>query len=140
MEQNRWRTTITVAIIVNLVLGLTAVGLGVAALRQTPSSTEGGGGGPVTAMVAPSTGAIASGVQGLAAKPIGSGAVAVDFVATGGALHNAKIASGVITIIGWVAQWDTRTTPNGTYSLASVSYDAQGRSGRSSSVVVTVRN
>jgi hypothetical protein len=139
MEQNRWRRMITVAVIANLVVALGAIGLGVAALRQQPGTTTGGG-GPVTSMVVPSTGATLSGVQGLAAKPIGPGVVAVDFVATGGAVHGAKIASGASSYVGWLATWDTRRVANGSYSLVSVSYDAQGRSSTSPSVVVTVRN
>ena len=138
MNQRRWRETINVAIIVSLVLALVAIGLGIAALRKTPKVSAGGG--PVTTLIAPSTGKVVSGIQGLDAKAISTGVVAVDFVATGGALHDAKVGSGRSSYVGWAAKWDTRTVANGTYSLMSVSYNAQGESSQSSNVVVTVRN
>jgi hypothetical protein len=138
MERDKWRKAMTGAIVISLVLALVAIGLGIAALHKTsPSSSVGG---PLTTLVLPATGATVSGRPGLDAKPIGAGVVAVDFLATGGTMHDAKIAGGSATPIGWLGTWDSRTMANGTYSLVSVSYDAQGRSGRSSSVVVTVKN
>jgi hypothetical protein len=66
--------------------------------------------------------------------------VAVDFVATGGRLHDTKIGTGTPSLVGWVSRWDTRTEANGTYNLVSVGYDAQGLSSSSSSIVVTIKN
>jgi hypothetical protein len=125
------------AIVASLLLGLAAAGLGVASLNNTSDSA---GPVPVTTIVAPVTGTTLSGVVLLDARPIGTNVVAVDFLATGATLNDAKIGTGMGTLVGFTVPWDTRTEVNGTYSLVSVSYDAQGQSSRSSTVVVTVRN
>ncbi len=138
MERDRWRRVMTGAVVASVLLGLVATGLAIAALNKNPSSTETAG--PATSLVAPSSGNTISGTQVLDAKAIGSNVVAVDFLATGGRLHDAKIGTGTASLVGWVSSWNTRTEANGTYSLVSVGYDAQGHSDRSPSVVVTVTN
>ena len=40
----------------------------------------------------------------------------------------------------YVANWDTTTVPNGTYTLASVAADQAGLTGRSTNVTITVQN
>ena len=50
------------------------------------------------------------------------------------------IATGVPTIYGWLAQWDTTTVPDGTYALESVASYAGGVSGTSSAVLMTISN
>ena len=42
---------------------------------------------------------------------------------SGGTLTNQVIATATPTIYGWLAQWNTTTVPNGTYSLESVATD-----------------
>jgi hypothetical protein len=127
-----------VAIVVSLLLGLVATGLGIAALQKTPTST--GGPEPVTSIVTPSAGNTISGIQALDARAIGPNVVAVDFVATGGRLHDTKIGTGAASLLGWVSGWNTRTEANGTYNLVSIGYNAQGLSSPSSSIVVTIKN
>jgi hypothetical protein len=127
-----------VGVVVSLLLGLVATGLGIAALRKTPTST--GGPEPVTSLIIPSGGSTVSGVSALDARAIGPNVVAVDFVATGGRLHDTKIGSATASPIGWVSRWDTRTEANGTYNLVSIGYNAQGLSSPSSSIVVSIKN
>ena len=43
-------------------------------------------------------------------------------------------------IYGWIADWNTRTVPNGTYTLQSVAYDAEGFSTHSTGITVSVLN
>ena len=49
-------------------------------------------------------------------------------------------ATATATIYGWLASWDTTTVPDGPYTLQSVAYAADGNTGRSSGVAVTVKN
>jgi hypothetical protein len=121
-----------VAIVVSLLLTLVATGIGIAALGN--GSPE-----PVTSIVLPSSGNTISGIQPLDAA-VGPNVVAVDFVATGGKLHDTKIETGVASLVGWLSLWDTRTQANGTYDLVSIGYNAQGLSSPSSSIVVTIKN
>jgi hypothetical protein len=121
-----------VAIVASLLLSLVATGIGIAALGN--GSPE-----PVTSIVLPSSGNTISGIQPLDAA-VGPNVVAVDFVATGGKLHDTKIETGVASLVGWLSLWDTRTQANGTYDLVSIGYNAQGLSSPSSSIVVTIKN
>jgi hypothetical protein len=127
-----------VAIVVSLLLGLVATGLGIAALRKTPTSA--GGPEPVMSLVVPSGGTTVAGISALDAKAIGPNVVAVDFVATGGRLHSTRIGTGTASLVGWVSRWDTRSEANGTYNLVSIGYNAQGLSSPSSSIVITIKN
>jgi hypothetical protein len=135
LERDRWHRGMTVAVVVALLLGLAGTGIGIEALRRTPSNA-----GPATSIAVPSGGATVSGVQGLVAVAIGPNLTAVDFLATGGTLHGSKIATGAPTIIGWTGKWDTTTVANGTYTLQSVGYDAGGKTAAGSNVTVTVKN
>jgi len=44
------------------------------------------------------------------------------------------------TLFGWLAGWDTRSVPNGTYTVHSVAEGNTGLSATSGGVVVEVRN
>ena len=50
------------------------------------------------------------------------------------------VSKGVVTDFGWLGAWDTRTVPDGAYSLRSVAYAPGGLMSTSSSVVVRVVN
>jgi YD repeat-containing protein len=137
VKQYRWRRLITIAVVATLLLGLAALGLGIDALHKIDkiNSTV-----PATSIVAPSGGATISGVVGLDATSIGPKVTAVEFLATGGSYHDAKIATGGGSPVGWVSQWKTTSVRNGTYEITSVGYDAAGQSSRSTSVTVKVLN
>jgi Bacterial Ig domain len=137
VKQYRWRRLITIAVVATLLLGLAALGLGIDALHKIDkiNSTV-----PATSIVAPSGGATISGVVALDATSIGPKVTAVEFLATGGSYHDAKIATGSASPVGWVSQWNTTSVRNGTYEITSIGYDAAGQSSRSTSVTVKVVN
>jgi len=96
---------------------------------------------PTTSVILPSSGATLSGSQWLDASASSDVAVkTVEFRLTGGALNNALIATGTPTYYGWLADWNTTTVPNGTYTLQSVATDASGNSGTSAPITLVVAN
>jgi hypothetical protein len=136
MERDRWRLIVTAVAVAGLLLGLVGTVLGIHSLGRTDSGPE-----PATSLVTPTNGAVLSGMTGLDATAITPTTVtAVQFLATGGTLHDAKIATAGLAIIGWVAKWDTTTVPNGSYTVVSVGYNSAGHSSRSSGVAITVKN
>jgi hypothetical protein len=94
---------------------------------------------PTTTIVLPSNNATSSGNQLLdaAASP---GVTKVQYEVSGGSLTNAVIATATPTIYGWLANWNTTTVLNGTYTLQSVASYAGGVSGTSAPITVSVTN
>jgi YVTN family beta-propeller protein len=68
------------------------------------------------------------------------GVTKVEFQLTGGTLNDASIATATPTLYGWIADWNSRSVPNGTYTLQSVAYDAEGFSTHSTGITVSVLN
>ena len=64
----------------------------------------------------------------------------VEFQLTGGSHPNTIIATATHTKYGWIAEWDTTSVPNGTYSLQSVATDPAGNQAQSPDVTVNVHN
>jgi hypothetical protein len=64
----------------------------------------------------------------------------VEYYITGGSQHEKLVGTAGETIGGWIAQWNTTTVPNGTYTLKSVASDTGGRSGHGTGVTITVEN
>ena len=96
---------------------------------------------PTTSMLLPSSGASLSGTQWLDASASGKEPVTkVQFFLTGGTLNNALVGTGASTYYGWLAGWNTAAVPNGTYALNSVASYANGDSGTSAPITVTVAN
>jgi Bacterial Ig domain len=96
---------------------------------------------PTTKVVAPSNGASVSGTLGMDATAFDYGTVTkVEFHLTGSSLTQALIATGTPTIYGYVANWNTTTVPNGSYTLQSEAYDAAGLTGFSPGITITVNN
>ena len=98
--------------------------------------------GPTTSIAIPSNGASVSGASVLldAGATDGGGVAKVDFSLTGGSLNNAIIATATPTYYGWLANWNSRTVPDGTYTLQSDAFDAAGNKGVSTAVTVIVDN
>jgi YVTN family beta-propeller protein len=96
---------------------------------------------PSTSILIPSGGASLFGPAILdAAASDNVGVTKVEFHLTGGPFHDASIATATPTIYGWIADWNTKTVPSGTYTLQSVAYDAEGFSTHSLGITVTVLN
>ncbi len=96
---------------------------------------------PVTEVARPRSGTRLSGGQWLSASASDNyGVTRVEFHLTGGSFNQALIAVAQPFPYGWLAGWDTRSVPNGTYTLQSFAYNPGGRVARSSPVAVVVAN
>ena len=94
-----------------------------------------------TRVVLPADGATLAGAHYLDALASDApGVTKVVFELSGGTLSDQIIATATPTIVGWVAQWNSTTVPNGTYSLQSVATDADNDTDTSTPVSVTVNN
>lgn len=98
---------------------------------------------PTTSVLIPSNQTTQSGATALLDASASPNVGAVSFELSGGTLSDKVIATATPTIYGWLAQWDTTTVPNGTYTLQSVaSYPPPNGldSGTSSAVTIMVAN
>jgi alpha-tubulin suppressor-like RCC1 family protein len=95
-----------------------------------------------TEVLVPSSGATLNGtnsvLDGTAAgtSPITS----IQFVLTGGSLTDQVIGTGVLTLYGYIAVWDTTKVANGTYTLQSLATEKGGTTALSPGISVTVQN
>jgi hypothetical protein len=95
---------------------------------------------PSTAVLAPSDGSTIKGNSVVLDAGATSGVSHVTFELTGGSLTNAVIATATPTVYGWLAQWNSQSVPDGTYTLQSVASYAGGVSGASPGITVTLAN
>ena len=97
---------------------------------------------PVTAVLIPSNGGTISGATALfdASASSAVGIASVSFKVSGGALRDQVVVGATPTYYGWLAQWNTTTVANGTYSLRSVATDNVAETTTSSPFTVTVDN
>ena len=96
---------------------------------------------PVTRIVAPSKGETVSGSHLLIrATVLGEPPVSsVSFLVVG-ASKSTLLRPATHGRSGWTYAWDTRSVPNGNYSLRSVAYTTDGYVGASGAVTITVDN
>ncbi len=95
----------------------------------------------VTQMLVPANGSTLSGTTVLDAKANDALPVTkIEFVLTDRSHHSTIVARATLSVIGWVAEWNTAGVPNGTYSLRSVAYDNAGETSQSGAIAVTVKN
>ena len=93
-----------------------------------------------TRLLVPSDGAVLAGAPYLDAGAGDSpGVTKVVFEVSGGTLSNQVIATATPTIVGWLAQWNTTTVPNGTYTLETVATDADKNTDTSTPITVSVK-
>jgi hypothetical protein len=123
----------------------TATGVKVSFYRVHVAPVAGGNGQVLpplsTAMRTPASGTHVSGTAVLVAAATDYFRVTkVEFYLTGPSQHQVLIGTGGRTIYGWIAPWNTTKVANGIYTLQSVAYDTAGRSSRSDSITVTVKN
>ena len=95
---------------------------------------------PTTSVLIPSAGATVSGGSATLDAGASANVASVSFELSGGAFNDQVIASSALTPYGWIGPWNTTAVPNGTYTLQSVASYANGASGTSAAVTVTVNN
>jgi hypothetical protein len=97
---------------------------------------------PTTAILIPSSGTRVSGISSLLDASASANVTNVTFELSGGTLSDQLIATATPTYYGWLAQWNTTSVPNGTYTLQSVAYYSRylASSGTSAPVTITVAN
>jgi acetyl esterase len=95
---------------------------------------------PSTSVLIPGAGTTLSGSSSVLDASASANATGVKYELSGGALSDQVIATATPTIYGWLAQWDTTSVPNGTYTLQSVASYAGGISGESPGVSIAVTN
>ena len=136
LKQRTWRRSMTVAVLVSLLIGFAAAGLGLWDLHKINkingriASVDFSV--PATTVISPTTGQTISGAVFLDAQPLANDVKSVQFVATGGSSHSVLIANG--------AHWDSTGLANGTYQISSVGYNASGRSSQSPAITVRIHN
>jgi uncharacterized protein YjbI with pentapeptide repeats len=97
---------------------------------------------PTTSVLLPSGGAVLAGAPWLdasAKSPIAS-ILSVTFEVSGNGLSDQVVATGTPTLYGYLAQWNTTSVPNGTYTLQSVATDADNDTTTSNPITITVNN
>ena len=96
---------------------------------------------PTTAVLIPTSMATQSGTSALLDASASANVTFVKFELSGGTLPSDDVISvGFPTIYGWLGQWDTTNVPNGTYTLTSLAFYADGLGGTSSPITITVDN
>jgi hypothetical protein len=128
---------INIVVVVTLLISLAALAFSLDAWHRT--GADGSSGPPRAGMVAPATGSTLHGTVDLDALTTGSNVTSLEFLLTGGTLHGVTIANGKGSLIGWVAEWNTTTVPNGTYVITATAQNSAG-AGTSAGVSVTVQN
>jgi alpha-tubulin suppressor-like RCC1 family protein len=95
-----------------------------------------------TAVLVPSNGATLSGSAAvLDASASGTSDVTgVQFVVSGGTLSNQVVGTAVLTLYGWIAEWNTTMVTNDTYTLQSVATEVGGATATSPTITITVQN
>jgi hypothetical protein len=96
----------------------------------------------LTQVLRPTSGSRLSGKALLDASAITiPGLQTVGFQITGKGLHDTPVGKAHLTLVGWIALWDTTNVANGIYRLQSVLYLPGGRVAASSrNIWVTVHN
>ena len=96
---------------------------------------------PSTSVLIPSNGVDQSGTGAVLDASASSNVASVRFVLSGGSLSSSEtIAQGTLTEYGWLAEWNTTSVPDATYTVESVASYAGGVSGTSAPISMTVDN
>jgi hypothetical protein len=95
-----------------------------------------------TQVLVPAVGATLSGSAAiLDASAEGTSPITgVQFEVTGGSLSDHVVGSGVLTLWGWILEWNTSSVANGSYTLQSVATETGGTTATSTGIAITVHN
>jgi peptidoglycan/LPS O-acetylase OafA/YrhL len=92
-------------------------------------------------IVRPTSGAMVSGTQIIVATVWGNVPIRkMEFRVTGGTRRDAVIGTATFSRNIAYVQWDTKSVPNGRYSVQSILYYGAGKIGRSRAITVVVAN
>ena len=95
---------------------------------------------PTTTVLVPSGGTNVSGTSSVLDASASANVTSVTYELSGGSLNDHVIATGTSTDYGWVAEWNTTSVPDGTYTLTSVASSAGGITGTSPGITIVVAN
>jgi uncharacterized protein YjbI with pentapeptide repeats len=95
---------------------------------------------PSTSVLVPASGASVSGSASVLDASASPDYARVTYELSGGSLSDHVIATGTLTYYGWLAEWNTKIVPDGTYSLQSVANYPNGVSTTSAPVSISVDN
>ena len=96
---------------------------------------------PSTAVLVPSNNATVSGARVILDAGASAGVTQVQFEVSGetASLNDQVVATAVPTYYGWIAEWNSTTVANGSYTLQSVAAEG-GLSPTSTAISITVNN
>jgi hypothetical protein len=96
---------------------------------------------PTTRIVAPRTGETVSGAHlAINATALGESTISTVSFALVGTSRTTVLRPAIHTRSGWTYVWDTRSVPNGNYSLRSLAYTTVDYGGVSGAITITVDN
>ena len=95
---------------------------------------------PSTTLLVPAGGASVSGTSSALDASASANVSSVTYELSGGTLSDKIVATGTPTYYGWLAQWNTMSVPDGSYSLVSVAAYPNGVSAPSAPVSIRVDN
>ena len=91
---------------------------------------------PTTSVLRPLAASVLHGtaatLDATAAASYGVGITKVQFVITGGSYNQSVVGTSVLTLYGYIYQWNTTTVPSGTYTVQSLATDGAGNTAYSS--------
>ncbi len=95
-----------------------------------------------TTVLVPSSGATLSGSAAVLDASAGgtSDVTSVQFEVSGGSLSDHVVGTATLTLYGWIAEWNTTTVADGTYTLNSVATEVGGTTATSPGITITVAN
>ena len=64
----------------------------------------------------------------------------MQFEVSGGSLSDHVVGTATLTLYGWIAEWNTTTVADGTYTLNSVATEVGGTTATSPGITITVAN
>jgi Big-like domain-containing protein/parallel beta helix pectate lyase-like protein len=96
---------------------------------------------PGTYVIVPSNGTYLNGTQVLDGLPVDDiGTSSLQFEITGRTLTDDVVAKGTPTLYGYLAEWNTSTVPDGTYTLQTVACNTAGNCTASQGITIEVDN
>ena len=107
---------------------------------SAPVSITVGNPPPSSTVLVPAGGASVSGTSSVLDAAASANVSSVTYELSGGTLSDRIVGTGTPTYVGWLAEWNTTSVLDGSYSLVSVAAYPDGVSTTSSPISITVDN